>query len=181
MKHSVNKEKSWGTNSHYTHFILKRKEKPSANVARHPKILWGVSNPPLLLEKDITSIFIYYPQKVNNLRTVSCGYSCRNCECLVLKERTLNTTAIFKIFEELSSEKDIKCRKLRKSGLRRDTFSKYKYKRGRKGATWEYSSKEKTSIETKCQGYLLDNKWWKVHLNNIEGPSHKVSMTHGTK
>lgn len=71
----------------------------------------------------------------------------------------MNTTAVFKIFGELSSEKGIKWRKLGNSGFGRETLSKYKYKRGRKGATWECSGKgKKTSIETKCQEYLLDNK-----------------------
>lgn len=140
-------KKTIGNKRQYIQLILKKA------ISKRDQVLLRVSNPPLLLQENLTSTFVYLSQLVKDRKLASCGYSWRNCWCLILKAEFVNIIMVFKILEGMSRKKYIKesikvQRRLREmSESTGETVSKYKHKRGRKWLTLflEHSDRRKTS------------------------------------
>lgn len=94
--------KKEGNKRQYMQLILKRA------ISKHDQVLLRVSNPPLLLQENLTNTFVYLSQMVKGRKFASCGYSWRNSWCLILREEFVNIIMVFKILGGMSRKKYIK-------------------------------------------------------------------------
>lgn len=62
-------KKAIGNKRQYMQLILKRA------ISKHDQVLLRVSNPPLLLQENLTNTFVYLSQMVKGQKFASCGYS----------------------------------------------------------------------------------------------------------
>jgi len=62
-------KKTIGNKRQYIQLILKKA------ISKRDQVLLRVSNPPLLLQENLTSTFVYLSQLVKDRKLASCGYS----------------------------------------------------------------------------------------------------------